>query len=81
MSQRVAFSYGADVAAYYGTAEVDAVAVVLLHELRPTLVEVTGPPVPNRDVGDCVYCRLCCSIAIHAQVKHKRIQIVSFSQK
>ena len=69
----MAFPYGAGVVVHYGAVEIDAVAVVLLHELQAPLVEAIEPPVPNVGIGDCVHYQLCCSIAIRAQGKHKRV--------
>ena len=81
MNQLVVFPYGADVTVHHGTVKVDAVVIMLLHELQAPLLEVTGPLVPNLGVKDCFYCQVRCSVAIRAQVKHKQEQIVMFDPK
>ena len=72
MSQMIAFCYGADV-------EMNCGAVLPLCELHVPLLEVIERPVLNLSVEDFGHCQLCCSIAIRAQVAHKRVQIVAFS--
>ena len=57
ISRLADFPYGVDVAVHYGVVEVDAFAVVPLHELQAPLIEVAESPVPNMGVGYRVHCQ------------------------